>query len=71
MTYEYKRRTVKIENNLKKYREKAGYTQSEVAKYLNISTRQYQRLEGATPKIIGQWYDLAKLLSTTLDSLLK
>lgn len=40
-----------IENNLKKYREKAGYKQSEIAKYLNISTRQYQRLEGVTPKI--------------------
>ena len=32
-------------NNLKEARQKAGMTQQEVAEYLGITTRSYQRIE--------------------------
>ena len=60
-----------INNNLSKYRNLADYKQRESAKFLNISTRQYQRFEKETPKSVIQFYNLAKLYNTTIDDLLK
>lgn len=60
-----------IKNNLKKFREKNRLQQSEVATYLNISVRQYRNIESETPKSVNQFYQLAKLFNTTIDSLLK
>jgi len=66
-----KKGTVKINNNLKKYREKAEYIQQESAEFLNISIRQYQNLESQTPKSVIQFQKLAKLYGTTIDDLLE
>ena len=66
-----KKGTVKIRNQLKKYRERADYKQQESAKLLDITTRQYQRLESQTPKSVIQFQKLAKLYGTTIDDLLE
>jgi len=52
-------------------RKKSGYTQKEVAQMLNITERQYRRLEAATPKAVVQFHKLAQLLNTTIDTLLE
>ena len=59
-----------MRENLKKARQKTGMTQQEVAKYLGISARMYQRIENgdALGKII-HWDKLEDLFSIPQRSL--
>ena len=57
-------------NQLKKYRKQSGYNQEEVASYLGICLRQYQRLEANTPKAVRQFHEIAKLFNTSMESLI-
>ena len=58
-----------MSNNLISARKKAGYVQKDVADYLNITERQYRRLERDIPKSVQQFQKLAKLYGTTIDNL--
>jgi len=62
---------VNINNNLKKHRKANECKQTEAAKHLGITVRQYQRLESKTPKSVVQFYKLARLFDTTIDYLLE
>jgi len=59
-----------MKNNLEFYRKKCGYNKTETARYLNISERQYQRLERDIPKSVQQFCKLAELFEATLDKLI-
>jgi len=56
-------------NQLKNHRNQSGYKQEEVANYLGMCLRQYQRLEANTPKAVRQFYEIAKLFNTSIESL--
>ncbi len=62
-----------MRKNLKDLRKKRGFSQKELAEKLNISERQYQRLEaGTSDGSIALWQNLKIILqSETLDYLLE
>ena len=62
-----------MRKNLKDLRKKRGFSQNELAEKLNISERQYQRLEaGTSDGSIALWQNLKIILqSETLDYLLE
>ena len=43
-----------MRKNLKEARQRAGMTQQEVAKYLGVTLRSYQRLESNIPQFLGR-----------------
>lgn len=62
-----------MRKNLKDLRKKRGFSQKELAEKLNISERQYQRLEaGTSDGSVALWQNLKIILqSETLDYLLE
>ena len=62
-----------MRKNLKDIKKKRGFSQKELAEKLNISERQYQRLEaGTSDGSIALWQNLKIILqSETLDYLLE
>lgn len=62
-----------MRKNLKDLRKKRGFSQKELAEKLNISERQYQRLEAGTSNgSVALWQNLKTILqSKTLDYLLE
>lgn len=62
-----------MRKNLISLRKKRGFSQKELAKKLNISERQYQRLEAGTSNgSLVIWQNLKTILqSKTLDYLLE
>ena len=63
----------KLPKNLKDLRKKRGFSQKELAEKLNISERQYQKLEAGTSNgSIEVWCKLKIILnSETIDYLLE
>lgn len=60
-----------LRNKLKAARKKADLTQTEVAKHLRITVRQYQAIEaGTSDGSIKVWRKLSELFHETIDSLL-
>ena len=60
-----------LRNNLKAERKKADLTQTEVAKCLGITVRQYARLEaGTSDGSIKVWRKLSELFHKPIDYLL-
>ena len=62
-----------MRKNLKDLRKKRGFSQKELAEKLNISERQYQKLEAGTSNGgVALWQNLKTILqSKTLDYLLE
>ena len=60
-----------INNNLKAYREASGFRQVDSADKLNVTVRQYQRMEAKTPKSVVQFHHLAEMYGTTIDKLIE
>ncbi len=62
-----------VRKNLKDLRKKRGFSQKELAEKLNISERQYQKLEAGTSNgSVALWQNLKTILqSKTLDYLLE
>lgn len=62
-----------MRKNLKDLRKKRGFSQKELAEKLNISERQYQKLEAGTSNgSVALWQNLKTILqSKTLDYLLE
>lgn len=62
-----------MRKKLKNARKEKGYTQEEMAKYLNITLRHYQSLEAGTSEgSVGVWKRLReKLEAKSIDDLLE
>jgi len=62
-----------VRKNLKNLRKKRGFSQKELAAKLDISERQYQRIEaGTSDGSIALWLNLKAILkSKTIDYLLE
>ncbi len=61
-----------LQNNLKTERKKADLTQTEVAKHLGITVRQYQAIEaGTSDGSIKVWRKLSELFHKPIDYLLE
>lgn len=62
-----------MRKNLKDLRKKRGFSQKELAKKLDISERQYQRIEaGTSDGSVALWQNLKAILqSETIDCLLE
>lgn len=61
-----------MRNNLKTARKKADLKQTEVAKYLGITVRQYIAIEtGTSDGSIKVWRKLSELFHKTIDYLLE
>jgi transcriptional regulator with XRE-family HTH domain len=64
---------VNVRKNLKDLRKKRGFSQKELAEKLDISERQYQRIEaGTSDGSVALWQNLKTILkSKTIDYLLE
>ena len=61
-----------MRNNLKSCREQKGYTQKQVAVMLQITERQYQRIEkGEQDGTIKLWVKIKQLLEQPIDNLIE
>ena len=73
MSYQVKKEVVNVRKNLKDLRKKRGFSQKELAEKLDISERQYQRIEaGTSDGSVALWQNLKTILkSKTIDYLLE
>lgn len=61
-----------VRQNLRKARKRKGLTQSDVARLLNITVRQYGAIEtGASNGSVKVWQKIKRVLGGTIDDLLQ
>ena len=61
-----------MRQNLRKARKRKGLTQSDVARLLNITVRQYGAIEtGASNGSVKVWQKIKRVLGGTIDDLLQ
>ena len=60
-----------MKNNLKEFREKYGYTQEQVGKFLNMTQSAYSRIERGDGKLVSDVIcDLRKLYNASADEII-